>query len=124
MSKVAYLSALALAACSPVTVEPKADGTVRLGETVYVDGPRVTPLKVLEDSRCPTDVDCVWPGQVKLRVRIEGGSKTFERELSSMTPITVFDGQLSLTGVDPIRKKTGPIPESEYRFRFSFAGGI
>lgn len=31
----------------------------RIGEAVYVDGPIIKPIAVLEDSRCPADVDCI-----------------------------------------------------------------
>src|SRR5699024_2605974 len=58
------LALLALSACATVAEPPPAptDGIARaaLGERVYVDGPRVTPLQVLEDSRCPMNARCVW----------------------------------------------------------------
>jgi hypothetical protein len=32
----------------------------------------VTPLEVLEDSRCPQNARCVWAGRLRLRVNVEG----------------------------------------------------
>src|SRR3546814_14872369 len=33
----------------------------------------VTPLAVIEDSRCPRDVQCVWQGRVMLRAQLDLG---------------------------------------------------
>ena len=32
----------------------------------------VRPIAVVEDSRCPHDVECVWAGRLRLRVAISG----------------------------------------------------
>jgi hypothetical protein len=96
----------------------------RIGETVTVDGPQVTPLRVLEDSRCPVNVDCAWPGQVRLEVRIGLGGKSEVRELNSIRPEPVADGTLDLAEITPDnRTDSGPEP-SEYRFGFTFSGGL
>jgi hypothetical protein len=57
-----------------------------IGETVTVDGPRVTPLEVLADSRCPQEVRCVWEGEVRLNVRIDLGAGIEVREITSRSP--------------------------------------
>ena len=49
-----------------------ANRVARLNETVRVGGVAVTPLVVLEDSRCPRDVACVWEGRIRLSVRVAG----------------------------------------------------
>ena len=46
--------------------------TARLNEEVQIGDLRVKPLAVLEDSRCPVDVACVWAGRVRLRVQVSG----------------------------------------------------
>ena len=58
---------LALAACATTPAAPQ-DRIARAGlnERVYVDGPYVTPLAVIEDSRCPTDAQCIWAGRTRL----------------------------------------------------------
>ena len=97
---------------------------VGLGQTVHVDGPRVTPLEVLEDSRCPMNARCVWAGQVRLRIAIELGAGSTEREITSGTPIDVADGRLELVEVQPDRVAGEPLDPSHYRFGFRFAGGL
>ena len=102
---------LALAACATTPPEPE-DGIARAGlnERVYVDGPWVTPLKVLEDSRCPINVRCVWAGRVRLSVRIDLGSRSETREIAGGAPIQVADGQLApgwTEGGTPVCTETG-----------------
>jgi hypothetical protein len=43
-----------------------------LGETHREDGHTVTFVEVVEDSRCPEGVACVWSGRAKIRVEVDG----------------------------------------------------
>lgn len=53
-----------------------------VGEYQEVNDIEITFLEVLEDSRCPKDVDCVWAGQAKIKIAIkEKGKKTIEKEV-------------------------------------------
>lgn len=124
------VAALALGGCKLVPPAnppaPPADGLTwaRLGQTVNVGGPRVTPLRVIEDSRCPVNVQCVWAGQVRLSVRIETGAGATTRELTSGKPEPVADGSLTLTAVEPATRSDATIAPDSYRFGFRFDGGI
>ena len=71
-----------------------ADVEIPLGRTVPIDNGAidVTFTEVVEDSRCPTNVMCVWRGRavVGLRIRHLDGSETDElltkgREPSALT---------------------------------------
>ncbi|HEY6814918.1 MAG TPA: hypothetical protein VI168_05205 [Croceibacterium sp.] len=117
------LVALSLAACATAP-SPPADGIARAGldQRVYVDGPWVTPLTVIEDSRCPTGVQCVWAGRTRVTVRIDLGSRSEIRELSSDEPLQVADGTLSLVEVQPA--PSTDVQPGAYRFGMRFAGGI
>jgi hypothetical protein len=122
-----YLLATAtLAGCVTYTANSSPDGLVRaaIGQTVYADGPRVTPLAVLEDSRCPADVDCAWAGQVRLSVRVNLGSRSQTMELTSHRPVRVADGTLELVEVLPARNSKAAISGRDYRFAFRFMGGL
>lgn len=119
------LTAALLTGC--VTVPPVGeDGSteVRLGQRANLGGPKVTPLRVLEDSRCPMEARCVWAGRVRLEVRIELGSGTTVRELASDKPLPVADGQLELLGVMPPTSTQRAIAPQDYRFALKFSGGI
>jgi len=99
-----------------------------LGQTVWVDGPRVTPIEVLEDSRCPMNARCIWPGRVRLKVRLDLGSGSEMRDITAGEPTQVADGSLELVSVTPDRVAgaegaNGNDPAA-YRFGFRFAGGL
>lgn len=44
-----------------------------IGDAVRVGAHTVRFLDVLEDSRCPANVTCVWQGRAVVRVQIDGG---------------------------------------------------
>ncbi len=77
----------------------------------------VTFQQVLEDSRCPIDVTCIWAGlaEVSLRVAVSG----HERELSLSTSPTdnsaVFENYTFwLIGVRPVPRANQDIDSSAY----------
>jgi hypothetical protein len=63
-----------LPGCAPVETaiiaEPGVSFALPVGQTVSVKGTdtRLTFSEVREDSRCPTDVTCVWAADAKIRV--------------------------------------------------------
>lgn len=123
---VCALFALTACATTPAPDLP-ADGIARarLNQRIYVDGPYVTPLAVVEDSRCPIGARCASPGRTRVMVRIDLGSRSEYRELCSESPLQVADGQLSLVEVQPaVRAGEKPGPGNPYRFGLRFAGGI
>ncbi len=95
-----------------------------LGQAVNVDGPIVRPIAVAEDSRCPANARCVWAGRVRLTVDITVGGGTIRREIITGQPLPVADGTLLLNDVAPPRLTQQPILPADYRFSFSFAGGL
>ncbi|MBX4216127.1 hypothetical protein KW797_04225, partial [Candidatus Parcubacteria bacterium] len=76
------------------------------------------PLEVVEDSRCPESVVCVWQGTVKVRTRIVSawGERALVFELGK--PLDTALERITLTGVLP--EKTAPgLPQGGYRFTFT-----
>lgn len=120
------LTAAALAVGCTTVPEPSQDGIVRahLGERVYVDGPAVTPLEVLEDSRCPGNVQCFWEGQLRLKVRVHLGARDELHELTLGQPVHVADGNLELVEALPGPVANEPIKPASYRLGFRFMGGL
>lgn len=120
------LAALALAGCATVPAQSQArhEGPAALGQATYVDGPVVTPLQLVEDSRCPENARCVWAGRVVLKVRVAGGSSTTERNLILGEPSPFLDGRLTLTSVTPEKNTGYTLNPRDYRFGFEFQGGL
>lgn len=114
-----------IAGCA--TTPPPSDNGLsyaKLGQTVYVDGPRVTPLSVIEDSRCPKDVVCVWAGRLRISARIDLGSRSETRELTLGQPQQIADGSLELVEAAPYPMRDRPATPAAYRFGFRFMGGL
>lgn len=122
------LSCLALAAALSgcVTLPPNAPNgpvEVSLGQRAELGGYAVTPLRVLEDSRCPTGVQCVWAGRVRLEVRIEGDRARTTGELATDKPLALEGGEVSLLGVAPAKIPQRGIAPGDYRFTLGFRPG-
>lgn len=120
------LTAAALAACATTGQQtPLRDGRdVALGQRAMVEGPVVQPVEVLEDSRCPVNVRCVWAGRVRLKMlwlRPNGEKQPFEVTLGERTPLA--DGSILLESVRPEKHTDAVIAPGDYRFSFRFDGG-
>lgn len=117
---------LLLAGCAASPAVEASAGPVRagIGQTAAVDGPRVTPLEVLEDSRCAKRAMCYWAGRVRIRVRVDLGARSEMHDLTLGAPVHVADGSLELVEVLPEKVQNRTILPEDYRFGFRFMGGI
>ena len=101
------------------------EGPVRLGQMAAVNGPRVRADRVIEDSRCPTDVQCVQAGRLIVQVTVFGGGWSRQFDLQPNIPVHVADGNLTLIEATPLPRMTRPRTRSySYRFTFDFQGGL
>ncbi len=65
----------------------------KLGEKVLFGNTYITPLEVLEDSRCPDNVQCVQAGRLVFRAKLERNGKTQESVFdSTKSNSVIFDG--------------------------------
>jgi hypothetical protein len=61
-------------------------------------------LSLVEDSRCPTDTNCVWAGNAQIKVKISKGkeSKTFDLNTNLDPNIVSFAGyEIKLAALNP-----------------------
>jgi len=49
---------------------PKIAIKVALGETISIENHQIKFVKVLEDSRCPKDVTCIWAGRARVQIEV------------------------------------------------------
>lgn len=117
---VAWL--VACAAAGPITSQP-IEGPVRLGEIAAVDGPKVRPDRVIEDSRCPAEVQCVVAGRLIVRATVLGGGWSKQIDLTLGIPVPVADGQLTLVAATAPPADSATAATSDMRFTFRFQGG-
>ena len=123
MKAAVILAALAAAACA--TPGPQDAGpSAALGEIADVGALKVRPIAIVEDSRCPIDVMCVWAGRVVVRSELIGGSWTETRDLELGRPQQLADGSLTLVEVQPPKRVDQAVDLASYRFTFRLEGGL
>lgn len=125
------LATAVLPACSTAAERPEIPGCrimecVAIGEPQEVwDGLSVTPLEVLEDSRCPIEAECVWEGRVRVAATLDLGHESISATIDSGEPLRIHGGFLSIAEIAPdMSTQWSPIDQKEYRFGFKFAPDI
>ncbi len=107
-----------------ILVQPGREFQLAIGETarIYGTSSRIVFLSVLEDSRCPADVQCVWAGNAKVVLTLSTQGMP-DRPLSVNTAVdprtaTVAGSILRVTGLSPDPRSGAAIPANGYVARF------
>jgi hypothetical protein len=120
-----FFTAFAQIGGSPTKASLGVPFTLAPGETAEVEDSDIYVkfLNVTEDSRCPSDVVCVWAGQVSVSINLltsDSDLGTFTLTLgaasnTSMAERVVEGFRIKLTDVQPYPVSTHQIALSEYR---------
>lgn len=80
-------------------------------------------VELLEDSRCPANVTCVWAGIARVKLRLTKNGKTADVELNTTNnKSTIFQGHsISLEGLQPRQTTTSKYSPSAYSATLSVA---
>lgn len=82
------LPILLMTACAKQTVDLNTEFTLDFNETVDVEVEgekwKIKFIELVEESRCPPDVTCIWEGQVAVKIQINA---TTEAEVGQHTTI-------------------------------------
>jgi hypothetical protein len=54
-------------------------------EVTAAGGLKIAFIELVEDSRCPTDVNCIWTGNAKIKVRVTKNGRSKVLELDTLT---------------------------------------
>ena len=101
-------------------VKLSASGSLSLGvgETGTTLGTSITPNELIEDSRCPSDVTCIWAGTVRLAATLEGVFGVLPQEFTLNVPVTTQTEVITLVQVQPVLSTQLSVTESDYTFLF------
>lgn len=105
---------------SPVVI-PLYQGHI-VGGSRVADQVLIYPWAVLEDSRCPANVNCVWAGRIKVALRLQNPET--KKELVAGTVLELGQSvkvnglELTLLEVQPNQISGTKIKDGEYRFIF------
>jgi hypothetical protein len=113
-------ASLLLAACVAYNVNEDGIKRARIDQTVKIADFELTPLEVLEDSRCAVDVQCVWAGRLRLKARIDFGGRAPEPELTLGEAQPIGGGMLELVEAKPHPEQGRTIYPEDYRFGFTY----
>lgn len=111
---------------TPPTPEPTkpqvlAYGNVFLqeGETITYPDITVTLLRIPEDSRCASDVTCIWAGTLRAEFQVIARSKASTTIIELGKSVTINNVTLTLVSASPYPKSTKQIAPGEYRLTLS-----
>jgi hypothetical protein len=126
---------------------PLGPRVVAMGEPAHYAGLSLTPLAVVEDSRCPAGVQCIQAGTVRITTQVIAGpvseltvlrlgvptpvaggraatlvgfcpTPTVRPRVLPLTPTVLYD--VSPAGAAPVIASECPAPPPERRRRFGF----
>ncbi len=109
----------------PVTL--RVGGSATVDTVTGADNVRLAVNEVVEDSRCPVDVNCVTAGIFRVDVTLSGGGAAAAqtvRVTQGTTPAQAPASggrpgyQITLTGVSPNRQSNTTIKPDQYRMTF------
>jgi hypothetical protein len=95
-----------------------------IGESVTIKdhGIKLKFVDVLDDSRCPSDVECVWEGTVSLMINIQYNSQdlgNFILNSSNLHKASFMGYYVKFKELEPYPISTEIIPKTSYRATFS-----
>lgn len=102
-------------------VLPYGNVTLKLNQLATFKNISLLPLSIVEDSRCPSDVQCIQAGTVRVKVRVISGMGTSTSILTLGKVFTTEAEMLTLTRVTPDTQSTKPILNGDYRLTFNVA---
>ncbi|MCL6682825.1 hypothetical protein [Sphingomonas alba] len=128
MKAILPLLILALSACAATVNGPvvdggpiRQDGLAMLGQPTRVGSLVVTPMKLVEDSRCPVNARCVWAGRAVVTTRIDGTGWRETANLELGKPYATHNLSVQLSSVQP-EKVAGQQPPAQ-AYVFGYTGG-
>ncbi len=124
--KTTFLTLITILGLAAMTMAAKPETvTVRVGhhKTAAHSGITIKFISVVEDSRCPTDAQCVWAGNAKIEVLISdkmGGSKKMVMNTGMGPAGDQYNGwAINLTSLSPVRKTNDKKGKIDYKATFT-----
>lgn len=126
---IATLAACSSSTSTDVSSNPQTSQTVseqelgrafamKIGESITLNGLRITFRSVEADSRCPIDAVCVWAGDGEVALKIDQSGKSAVASLhTTLEPKkTEWSGYtISLVSLSPARRASVPVKPEDYR---------
>lgn len=123
MMKLHILAAAMILAFAVAAGAQKVSIRAAQQKAVAGTGLKIKFVSVLEDSRCPENVQCIWAGvgRISIEVRKNGKPpKTFELNTNQLDKPALYDGvEIGLVSLAPYPRTSTQIPASKYVASFN-----
>ncbi len=107
---------------APVTPETEEEFTLAPGQVAIIQGENLLVRfdRVVEDSRCPALVICIWQGNARIRLTVfQPGERAATLFLNTNAAFPTegeyHDYDIELVKLEPYPLTTRPIPQRRYR---------
>lgn len=117
---------IALEDCTPSNVSvsqtgvlPYGNVTLKLGELAIFKNISIRSIAIVEDSRCPVDVQCIQAGTVRVKIEVASGMGTSTSIVKLGVAFTTEGERITLTAAIPENRSQAPIAVSDYRLTFN-----
>lgn len=101
------------------TTVPYGSVTLSLGQEARFETVSIKPLSILEDSRCPKDVQCIQAGTVRVLLQRTRGASTATSEQALGSVLVTSAERITFVGASPDKVSTTTITSSQYRLTFT-----
>lgn len=116
------LAALSLGGCATTSPAPTSGlphgSPAGFGQPTRVGTLVVTPLRLVEDSRCPMNARCVWAGRLVIGARIDGPGWSETASIELGKDYRSHGLGLALVSALPERIAGSELPPAAYAFGF------
>lgn len=110
---------LSVASITPAAKEGAQEGILAVGQTKRIGGVTITLNSVVQDSRCPVDVECIEAGAITTNVTFATATDTETFNMPSdevPRPFGAF--QVSIVKIAPERVSRSETPQDAFRITF------
>ncbi|NHJ01777.1 MAG: hypothetical protein EAX86_06510 [Candidatus Heimdallarchaeota archaeon] len=100
--------------------------SLHIGESAIIkdQGIKIKFIDVLEDSRCPSDVQCIWEGTVSLMINIKYNEQdlgNFVLNSTNLHKASFMEYYVQFKELNPYPVSTQIIPKTAYQATFRVA---
>lgn len=91
---------------------------LRVGEKAVFEAVQIQTLAIKEDSRCPSDVQCIQAGTVRVSIEIVSAMGTSTDTIALGESVTTEAHKITFTAASPVPVSGAHIPTSAYELTF------
>lgn len=91
---------------------------VEFGQSVNFSSLSIKFTSILEDSRCPVDVNCIQAGTVRVQTELTSEAVSYEQTFTLGKAVSVAGREITLVQVEPYMQTDVETTDKDYRLTF------